>query len=349
VSSRPVTESQDANLVAALEAYSEGGNVRLQVLSADEMRLALRTTGRTWVGAGSLADQPRRKRVLALLALEAAITAPPAQWRSINELLEWSCAMLREDAPSEFERTWMLATIAFAQSERQSDFLVGQCLDFSSTCNHVGHALERFPEDPVFRAARIFSRIELTVLTRRPLGQPTNLVHAAPMVNNGYVIASTMNSADQRQLNETISKLRELTPDPVLGPKARLRTGIVHYEMNRLDDSRREIAEALRADLHPFDRYLAHLVLGLGFNVQKRPEDARREFAAAVAIDPGVISGAMELSAHQFAIGQRTEGSAVMGLALAAAPAHDDPWQRPCALCAGWMERLNILREGVKR
>jgi predicted Zn-dependent protease len=140
-----------------------------------------------------------------------------------------------------------------------------------------------------------------------------------------------------------------MTPSPVLGPKARLRIGIVHYEVNRLDDSRREIAEALGADLHPFDRYLAHLVLGLGFNAQKRPDDARREFAAAVAIDPGVISGAMELSAHQFAIGLRTEGSAAMDRALAAEPPRDDPWQRPCAFCAGWTERLNSLREGVKR
>jgi hypothetical protein len=264
-------------------------------------------------------------------------------------MLEWACAMLREDPPSEFERAWMMATIAFAQSERQSSFLIGGCPPFTYACNHVQHAIQRFREDPAFVAALVFSRVELTVLTRRPLGHPAPLVHASPILTSGHVVAAAIGSADQRQLNETISRLRQLNPDPVLGPKARLRIGIVHYELNRLDDSRREIGEALRGNLHPFDRYLAHLVLGLGFNAEKRPDDARREFAAAVAIDPGVISGAMELSVHQFSIGLRSEGSAVMDRALGTAPAHDDPWQRPCAFCAGWTERLNALRAGVRR
>jgi tetratricopeptide (TPR) repeat protein len=338
-------------LVAGLDAYGKGLVVPLEIGSVDDLRNALKKTGRSWVEAGSPDDRARRRRVLTLAALEAAIAAPLSEWQSIRELLEWACQSFRSDEPSDFERTWMLATIAFAESERQDDFLIGgRCPPYSPACNHVRHAMARFPDDPRFRAALVFGRVELNVLTRRPLGYASRLLQATPVFNSLPVSAPLGRSTgDERRLANTLAKVRELQSDSLLAAVARLRIGIVHYELGQFEESRVEIAEALRADLHPFDQYLAHLVLGLGFNSQNRPTEARRAFAAAVSVDPEVISGALELAAHEFRFGSRSEGSAALDRAMAASPARDDPWQRPCPDCAGWSSRLEALRAGVRR
>jgi len=340
-------QSRDEFLVAALDAYGKGLVLPLEIGSVDDLRNAVKKTGRSWVEAGPPDDRHRRRRVLTLAALEAAIAAPPSQWQSISELLEWACQSFRSDGPSDFERTWMLATIAFAESERQDDFLIGgRCPRSSPACNHVRHAMSRFPDDPRFRAALVFGRVELNVLTRRPLGNATKLVQAMPVL---YSLQIGRSTGDERRLADTLAKVRDLQSDSLLAAVARLRIGIVHYELGQFEESRVEIAEALRAGLHPFDQYLAHLVLGLGFDSQNRPADAGRAFATAVSVDPGVISGALELAAHEFRFGSRSEGSAALDRAMAASPARDDPWQRPCPDCAGWSSRLEALRTGVRR
>jgi hypothetical protein len=119
--------------------------------------------------------------------------------------------------------------------------------------------------------------------------------------------------------------------------------------MGQLKDSRRELGAALKDTADPFLAYLSHLVMGLGFDSEDQRDDARRSFEAAVALDPGVVSGALELAAHNFARGLRTEATGLLDRALATKPVRDDPWQRPCPDCGGWTRRLDELHAAVRR
>jgi hypothetical protein len=335
------SDAQKDRVVAMLDAYGNGRPMPLDIGSMGAFREALERFGLPWADDGPPDDRIRRRRTLAVAALDGAIAASQQAFvisiAELTSLLESGCTILRTNPPSDFERTWMLATIAFAELSRLEGFVTGDSCPEGSVCAHGDHAVARFPDDPRFKAALVFGRREVNVLTKRPLGSAPALLAALRPI-----------SASPKRLEDTLWKLRQLRNDPVVGPIARLRLAILHFELRQFDDSRRELGLVLKASTDPSTIYLAHLVAGLGFDSEGKREDARRAFEAAVAADPGILSGALELASHRFALGQHAEGSAVIRHALSA-PSREDPWQWSCADCAGWTQRLDQLRAGVVR
>ena len=197
-----------------------------------------------------------------------------------------------------------------------------------------------------FKAALTFGRTEVNILTRRPIANVDAL--GMPPILSRLPLGGG-NSVSKNRLDDTLAKLRQLTSEPQVGRIARTRLGILHYELRQFKDSRRELGIVLKESRDTFLSYLSHLVIGLGFDSEGQPDDARRSFEAAVALDPEVVSGVLQLASHQFALGSRKQATALMDRALARMPAREDPWQRPCPDCGGWSGRLDELHAAVRR
>ena len=137
--------------------------------------------------------------------------------------------------------------------------------------------------------------------------------------------------------------------DPSAGELAQLRLGILHFEVRDFPASRRYLEPLGSSASDAFHRYLANLVLGLGLSSEGRTADAAAAFTRAVAIDPAVKSGAVELAAHHQMLNQPDEAAAIMNGLFSTRALIDDPWQRPCAHCSGWSRRQVALHAMVKR
>ena len=343
---RPEVTAQ-ASIADAFEAYGRGERVRLQLgTKIDEFLRAIRGTGPRWIREGPASDQVRRRNVVALLALEAAFSTPHAD-RMV--LLEWACDLLRTGERSEFDREWLLASIAYAQAERLGHFLLTEECPATSqyAACHQMHAVFRYPEDRRFEAGKIFARNEVNVVSRRPVLSPSVLIRANPIIK--VHPPAVPSAADADRMADTLTRLEALTGDPAVGSMARMRIGILHYELQRFEDSRRTLASVIDHTQDRYLRYFVHLVRGLGYNAEGRPENAQAEFERAVAIDPGVISGALELSTLLVASGRATDASVVMDRATSIPATIDDPWQYPCPDCADWSKRLQRLRAAVRK
>ena len=226
------SNAQQDRVVAMLDAYGNGRPMTLEIGSFVGFREALERFGRPWVDNGPPDDKIRRRRTLALAALDGAVAGLPLRERGqLTMLLEWGCKVLSTDPPSDFERTWMLASINFTEllSWQGLNLFVTEdpCPD-GWVCGHGAHAVARFPADSRFKVALAFARREVNVLTRRPLGSVRGLLA-------GSALAATLPGSPSRKetdrLADTFSMLRQLTNDPLFGPRARLRLAILHFEL----------------------------------------------------------------------------------------------------------------------
>jgi len=134
------------------------------------------------------------------------------------------------------------------------------------------------------------------------------------------------------------SDLKALAIDSHLA-LAHLHIGWIRLYLHDDDRARPELEAALADAANDTTRYLAHLFLG-GLAERKRPDDARREYEAAVAVGPAYQSGYVALSRVEDALGHHERARA---LAIACAQMQkygDDPW---------WDFRLKFDREALKR
>jgi len=330
-------------IVDALEAYSRGADLRIEIPDFDNFLSILRRTGPKWIDSGPPEDRARRRNAVALLALETAFRASPPDAMVV---LEWACRVLREGERSEFERNWMLASIAYGQRERLESFL------FDDKCPatrglvacHQQHAAFRYPEDKRFDAGRVFARVEVNTLTRRPVLSPSVLTRVG--VLNPYPPAVESARATER-LADTLARLIDMFADRAVGLSARMRVGILHYELRRYAESREVLAPLLNGSDRPYFVYFAHLIRGLGFNSEGDATAAQHEFEAAVRIDPGVLSGALQLGALLAPLGRGADASALVDRALSDGSTIDDPWEYPCPDCEHWSQRLRELHRSV--
>jgi tetratricopeptide (TPR) repeat protein len=334
-------QTRSAAIIQLLESYGGGLYPSFKVASLGQFRSDLQNVGKPWVLAGGEADRERRRQVVALAALDGAIIAGPNDWGTARQLLEWGCAYLREGTPTAFEREWLRLSIALSQLQLDELYLVD---------DHVKHADARFPQDPEFAAAKIFSRYELNRLTRRPFRSAVELMRASVSSSPipGITLDFSQGAATQR-VRDTITQLERLARESTQRPRAVLRLGVLEYELGEIAASRGHLTAALDSSTDAFDRYLAYLVIGLGFDVERRPADAAGAFANAVSVDPALQSGALQLAAHYQLLGRPDDASAVLDAAFRSQSTIDDPWQYPCAHCNGWNRRIAAVHAMVRR
>jgi hypothetical protein len=120
---------------------------------------------------------------------------------------------------------------------------------------------------------------------------------------------------------------------------AHLHIGWIRLFLHDDDRARPELEAALADANDDTTRYLAHLFLG-GLAERKRPDDARREYEAAVAVGPRYQSGYVALSRVEDTLGHHEHARALALLCAQLQKYGDDPW---------WDYRLKFDREALKR
>jgi len=123
-----------------------------------------------WVSAQGPDAVDRRRLVAAAFTLEAIKPAmervlPTPGSPEAAPILEWACQLLRS-TPSALpaERWWHLAAVALIQRS-WNDYLTGEIdpritrtAEYGPVRNHLGHSVNRFPDEPRFRLAAVVSK-----------------------------------------------------------------------------------------------------------------------------------------------------------------------------------------------
>jgi hypothetical protein len=314
-----------------LENYSTGrhADAVAQLQKANELQRLLREfrgAADSWITSAAPPESQYRRATAAVLFLEAgrvAIESPIAygEWR---KHVEHYCDVVRNRAFSQpFERRWLLASVALLHGARDAVLLAGEQTDpqaYSSTHGHASHALRRFPDEPRFALAPVIVRREVNLVANRPGTPPRFLVpQLARLPDFGLVDVS------EKKLAATIGDLTRLAADPVVGPEARLRLGILLFHLDRLPESDVNL-QAASQSTDPFVMYLARLTTGLVLDASGHETEAGEALRAAVDAWPNAQSGVMALAARLFRSGAREEAAALMDR-LAATSDASDPWR----------------------
>jgi len=159
---------------ALLDAYLRGDRDAAVASAAavpdlGPFRLRFVQDSPVWVDADPARIEARRA-VAAAFLLELTAARLESDWGRFSDLLEWTCAQVRAAGPpTEFERTWHAASHAIAGRARDRRWLLGDNATLPHQkpivqappknqpppAMHLVHALERFPEDPLFQLGRI--------------------------------------------------------------------------------------------------------------------------------------------------------------------------------------------------
>jgi len=276
-----------------------------------------------------------------LETVRGAIEGEEHQWASYKPLIEWVCDRLRHGATSEFERDWMMAAVAIGARAGDGYFIAdhkGGCKS-KQPCNQARHGLWRFPDDRRFELAAMLSYPALRVASNRPgvpldalMGKPTDTVNKRRLAFD--------------DLDRILDELDALAADPLAGPEAQLRAGVLRYHLHSLPRALVDFrAVTTRAKDKEFV-YLARLFSGLTYSALRKPDDARRELRTALQVLPGARAASTLLASHLVRGDAHAEGLMIMDAAFTNADV-DDPWYRFADL--HWPAAIKRMRESLRR
>jgi hypothetical protein len=240
----------------------------------------------------------------------------PAESGAVRDLVEWACAFLRKGLVTDFERLWMVASIAGWQPPQAGgDSPVGM--------QHLNHALTRFPKDPRVQLAELSTRPEAFLVTSRPGVDPSRLARGE---DDGII--APLSSRDERAIKATHAALQSLAADPDAGPEATARMGLLLFHLNDLPGSTNWLTTAAGRLTDAAMRHFTWLNAGLAFDAQNRRPEAIDAYRHATDAVPGALSSSMALAAALFLRDERADAASVLDGALSRSPVVIDPWQR---------------------
>lgn len=295
--------AQEINLSAGdlLELYAMGQHaaVRETVTKASKGDLSvvldmLKGDGARWIGEDGPRERSRRRLAAAVFALDVAYAALDTQWMTAERLIDWACALMREQTPSETERTFQLAVVGLLEGSGRLDDLD----------EHLAHARRRFPDEPRWLLADAFKseweywRLYLTMQGKADGGAP------------GLVLPA-LERASARPENH-----REVA----------LRRGFVELSAGRHEQALALLARVPPGD-DPAQLYLAHLFTGWTLERQSRSEDAIAAFRAALDAVPHAQAAALHAAALLYQSGDRAAADALVEAMLAEGTDVPDPWR----------------------
>jgi hypothetical protein len=340
------TGSKAVPLSAGLfERYAESGEIgSLTFRDASEFVSLLGSAGRRWINAAPPAQHERRRDLVALLALEAARSAP----RHLGYfhglvIIEWACDLLRKDAPTEFERLWMLASSSLLlRSYYEYHYGYGPegYRGGPSAIRHLEHALGRFPSEPRLRLAKILLRPEAYALSSRPGADPDDLAKVPLPSRRG-------GPPGLKRIAQTIEALRELVDEGDVGAEARTHVAWLQFHLGDVPASRETFTRAARTATDPFVRNLAWLGVGLSLDAEGRRTEAADAYRAAVEAMPRARASAVQLAAHVFLAGERREASELINSAYGPGALDLEPWRHVIAFDRLVPDDLRRLRGAV--
>jgi tetratricopeptide (TPR) repeat protein len=296
-----------------------------------------------WIRKGGAADADRRRLVAASLALE--VTAAKDAWPT--SLIEWACDGFRAAGPpAPNEALWMRASVALAEGD-------GMWAILSPTA-HLGHALQRFPDDPHFKLARAF--VADAVASQPVVTTGTTLTDQTPVAFDRLAsrMLDSKPDADARRtaFDRVAAEFQALAADPVVGAEARLRLGDLELRLGRLDRAADEFRQAnAAAGRDPFISFLARLFLAWTDAQAGHIDDALRGYRSALEVVPRARSATTLLSALLVMNGRvgEAEEATTAFLSSPEAPA-EDPWrQYPRGDFRAYSTLLGELHAAIKQ
>ncbi|HSC29612.1 MAG TPA: hypothetical protein VLD67_20210 [Vicinamibacterales bacterium] len=343
--------------VPLLDVYATGdreralGPVRSGATDAiPAFRRRLVTAGTTWLDREPEA-RPRRLLIAALFALETeVIHAERGQWAVVgsvekNEVpcagrcvVEWACGLLRErGAPDEFERLWLLASVALTGGVRDWTFLLSPLVPRSARTiqqGHLLHAIERVPDEPRLRLARavaIASRYGvMTELEAPRAGERTGSARDGAReieIVLGPGLSSVVSDRRRSALEHALAQLGALESDPVVGPEAAARRAYLQFRTGAYEDAlagaRASAAAATTADI----RYLAHYLAGQSAQTLGDFVSAEAHYSSALEAREDSQSAAIALAALTFLRGDADAAYTLAASSVRVRPGDDDPWR----------------------
>jgi hypothetical protein len=267
----------------------------------------LRHEATAWVDAASPAEIPRRRTVVATVALETslAMSVGRAEAAAAVDLVQWACTLVRRNpVRSEVEHLWHRTALAALQRimipgllERQWRDPIRQVLRA-----HIGHGLERYPSDPAWSVGTVIS-IEVST----------------PASGGDF---------GENPVRQAIRAYEKLFTNEAIAAEAHLRTAHLLFRRDHRDAdaalSHLDHVEAATSD--PILLYLSALVRG---RIRERGGDvegAAVSYESALTVWPGAQSAATALAAIRFKQDRRKEALALAQVALQK-PVREDPWR----------------------
>jgi tetratricopeptide (TPR) repeat protein len=274
-----------------------------------------------WIAA-DVSQMSQRRAVAAAFLLELAHARLETDWARLSDLIEFFCQQLRAGDAREFEMAWQRASVALASRARERIWLLGdypllpgqrppervQPVENPSP-QHLIHALERFPDDPQLRLARIVA------WTWGRDGEP---------VRNVGTGAPSVSARRRASVAEAIDALEALVEDKDVGAEARLRIGQLQFALTDYDDALRAF-QAAQSAASPDIRYLAHFLAARTLEAMMRTDAAQREYEEALRILPGAESAALALGSLQFVNDDRAAAVALFQRSFEQPRREDDP------------------------
>jgi tetratricopeptide (TPR) repeat protein len=245
-------------------------------------------------------------------------------WGRLVDLIEWICVDLRSGNPSRtFERAWYVASAALAGRARARVWLLGEYAVLphqppprraptppkNPSPQHLIHALDRFPDDPELRLARIVA------WTWGRDGEPYRNLTAR----------ATTFLTSRRSPAQPIKALETLVEDPSVGAEALVRIGQLHFAAADAAGALRAFELARPRAASPAVRYLASFLAGRALEALKRPAEAIEQYRRALEVLPDAESAAIALASLQFVGEDRDAAVALLNRAFASPAAEDDP------------------------
>jgi len=274
-----------------LRANTDGPPARLAYLAR-----GFKSAGPPWIRKGPPETRDRRRLVVAAVSVELANQAGLADWPEARSLIEWACALLRENArPSAAERTWLWA--ATAVFEGAADAAVLQA--------HVSHALKRFPGDHRFTLARAMAA-ELRTWPDPRDGRTPRERNA-----DGVGLAVTRFNVARR-----FDEVRA---------EAALHLGFMAIRNGDFAEALPYLLEAESAQPDPFILHLVQLFRGRALERLNRPDEAIESYRAAIVAQPGQTAR-LALASALARNGHPQDGVRLVADATSAPSNPVDPW-----------------------
>lgn len=276
----------------------------------EDARKTLEKHGAAWTEALGPAAVPRRRLVVATFALEFANARMTDEWQALWPALKWSCDLLAEGEPTEGERLWHLATIAWGEGGRHWETLIDPSYTFFDRSNrtqpiiqlerrdgdvheHIVHAQRRFLDDRrlQFEDEHVDALRFGATWKRRP--RPANERFA-------------------ERLEDIVARLAPLSEDPEVGPEAELWAGLMLLlELGRPGEAMAHLEAASRSP-DPFVASLAYYAAGRTIDDNGDRVVAERHYRRALEVMPRVQSVSLSLSSLLVASGRAAEAYALM-------------------------------------
>jgi tetratricopeptide (TPR) repeat protein len=341
------------NIIEAYEARDFDGAMALirGEKSAAKLAKAFQTRAGAWVDEAPPAQAAFRRRVAASAAIELVAARMNPDWSDVRDLLEWACHLVRRDpAPVEWQRAWLLGSIALAERAHDYAMLLGdpsietappppisdpaaiQMLqrlgvmeegDQPTAYLHLAHAVARFPDEPRFELAHIVMSDPQWADVPMNAAFPSDAALNAAATQPG--IDGVRAEMARRHWLHTVAAAYAALADKAttLAAECRVRAGIALWRLHQFDDAAAQFRRVSSGD--PEWRSLALFWRGDLAERAADTEGAAALYRQAFDLDPGARAAASRLSALLFLSGRREEAEDVTTRSLRAT--QGDPWR----------------------